>query len=250
MSETLHLEGDLFIETFDQAGASVGVIGPIDVDSLEVKPDSEKISIPSKRKGQYGQARENYHIPKPAMVTIKTTEIPPALLAAAFMGQESPLNQGAGSLTDLAVTLPAHPKWAQLGKSNIVATGLAIKEGSTALVLGVDVEVNYALGLVRALKGGSVVDGGSVTVTGTYLAVTGTRIAGNIQPEVKARLLLDGRSIVSGEAIKLTVPRASLAPKKAVDFMSDKPIEIELEGELLAVEGETAPFYVDRPLTA
>ncbi|MGU5683374.1 phage tail tube protein [Aeromonas allosaccharophila] len=84
---------------------------------------------------------------------------------------------------------------------------------------------------------------------GNNAAVTGTRIAGNIQPEIKARLLLDGRSIVSGEAIKLTVPRASLSPKKAVDFMSDKPIEIELEGELLAVDGETAPFYVDRPVT-
>ncbi len=93
MSETLHLEGDLFIETFTN-GVSAGVIGPIDVDSLEVKPDSQKISIPSKRKGQYGQARENYHIPKPAMVTIKTTEIPPVLLAAAFMGLESPINQG------------------------------------------------------------------------------------------------------------------------------------------------------------
>lgn len=43
--------------------------------------------------------------------------------------------------------------------------------------------------------------------------------------------------------------RASLALKKAVSFMSDKPIEIELEEELLAVDGETAPFYVDRPVT-
>ena len=47
----------------------------------------------------------------------------------------------------------------------------------------------------------------------------------------------------------LTVHHASLAPKKAVDFLSDKPIEIELEGALLALDGETAPFYVDRPET-
>ncbi|MGY3931844.1 Uncharacterised protein [Aeromonas encheleia] len=45
------------------------------------------------------------------------------------------------------------------------------------------------------------------------------------------------------------MPRASLAPKKAVDFLSDKPIEIELEGELLALDGKTAPFYVERPET-
>ncbi|MFM5095948.1 hypothetical protein ACEUCJ_20040 [Aeromonas rivipollensis] len=92
-------------------------------------------------------------------------------------------------------------------------------------------------------------DGGPVTVSGSYNAVTGSRIAGNVQPEVKAKLTLDGRSVIGGESIILTVPRASLAPKKAVDFLSDKPIEIELEGELLAMEGESAPFYVDRPET-
>ncbi|MEE9694503.1 hypothetical protein [Aeromonas hydrophila] len=47
----------------------------------------------------------------------------------------------------------------------------------------------------------------------------------------------------------MTIPLASLAPKKALNFLSDKPIEIELEGALLALDGETAPFYVDRPET-
>ncbi|MFQ2387285.1 hypothetical protein ACK32P_04270 [Aeromonas dhakensis] len=248
MSETLHLEGDLYIETFTN-NVSNGVIGPVDVNSLEVKPDSEKISIPSKRKHKLGQARESYFVPKPATVNIKTSEIPPVLLAAAFMGLESPINQGAGTLTDVALTLPAHPKWMSLGKTNLSATGLEVKEGSTPLVLGTDFEINYALGLLRATKAGAVVDGGPVTVSASYNAVTGSRIAGNVQPEVKARLLLDGRSIIGGEAIKLTIPRASLAPKKAVDFLSDKPIEIELEGELLALDGESAPFYVDRPQT-
>lgn len=248
MSETLHLEGDLFIETFTN-NVSNGVIGPVDVNSLEVKPDSEKISIPSKRKHKLGQARESYFVPKPATVNIKTSEIPPVLLAAAFMGLESPINQGAGTLTDLPVTLPAHPKWVSLGKTNLSATGLVVKEGSTSLVLGTDFEINYALGLLRATKAGAGADGGAVTVSASYNAVTGSRIAGNVQPEVKAKLILDGRSVIGGESIVLTVPRASLAPKKAVDFLSDKPIEIELEGELLALDGETAPFYVDRPET-
>ncbi|MNS33897.1 hypothetical protein D3C72_660170 [compost metagenome] len=121
----------------------------------------------------------------------------------------------------MALTLPAHPKWVSLGKTNLSATGLVVKEGATALVLGTDFEINYALGLLRATN-----------------AVTGSRIAGNVHPEVKAKLTLDGRSVIGGEAILLTVPRASLAPKKAVDFLSDKPIEIELEGELLALDGE------------
>jgi len=140
------------------------------------------------------------------------------LLAAAFMGLESPINQGAGTLTEVALTLPAHPKWVSLSKTNLSATGLVVKEGATALVLGTDFEINYALGLLRATKVGAVADGGPVTVSGSYNAVTGTRIAGNVQPEVKAKLTLDGGSVIGGESVILTVPRASLAPKEGGGF--------------------------------
>jgi len=67
------------------------------------------------------------------------------------------------------------------------------------------IKVNYALGL-RATQAGAVADGGPVTVSASYNAVTGTRIAGNVQPEVKAKLILDGRSVIGGEPIVLTVP--------------------------------------------
>ncbi|MGY4106188.1 hypothetical protein [Aeromonas encheleia] len=43
------------------------------------------------------------------------------------MGLESPINQGAGTLTEMALTLPAHPKWVSLGKTNLSATGLVVK---------------------------------------------------------------------------------------------------------------------------
>ena len=150
MSETLHLEGDLYIETFTN-NVSNGVIGPVDVNSLEVKPDSDKISIPSKRKGKLGQARETYFVPKPATVTIKTSEIPPVLLAAAFMGLESPINQGAGTLTELPVTLLAHPKWVSLGKTNLSATGLVVKEGAAKPSINTDAELKAVLNQAKSV---------------------------------------------------------------------------------------------------
>ena len=50
------------------------------------------------------------------------------------------------------------------------------------------------MGLLRATQAGAVADGGPVMVSASYNAVTGTRIAGNVQPEVKAKLILDGRA--------------------------------------------------------
>lgn len=60
---------------------------------------------------------------------------------------------------------------------------------------------------------------------------------------------MTGCFVVSGKVSKLFVSLSSRSPSSTVDFMSDKPIEIELEGELLVVHGETAPFYVDRLVT-
>ncbi|MGE6238906.1 hypothetical protein ACLHZX_17905, partial [Aeromonas media] len=71
--------------------------------------------------------------------------------------------------------------------------------------------MNYALGLLRATQAGAVADGGPVTVSASYNAVTGTRIAGNVQPEVKAKLTLDGRSVIGGGTLVLAAPPPPLA---------------------------------------
>ncbi len=62
--------------------------------------------------------------------------------------------------------------------------------------------------------------------------------------ELAAKVTCVGWTI-GGEAVLLTVPRASQAPKKAVDFLSDEPIEIELEGGLLALDGEARRFSAE-----
>ncbi|MFQ1965425.1 hypothetical protein ACK36M_07890 [Aeromonas veronii] len=40
-----------------------------------------------------------------------------------------------------------------------------------------------------------------------------------------------------------------LSTQESIGFTERQAIESDLEGELLALDGETAPFYVDRPVT-
>lgn len=54
-------------------------------------------------------------------------------------------------------------------------------------------------------------------------------IVGNILQEVKVRCCWVGAACLAASQSSWP-PRASLSPKKAVDFLSDKPIEIELVG--------------------
>ena len=88
------------------------------------------------------------------------------------------INQGSGALADVNITLPAYPKWVDLGKTNIASTGLTVTKDAAALTLNTDFEINYALGMIRAAANGSVKDGGAVVVSATYNAVTGTRMNG------------------------------------------------------------------------
>jgi hypothetical protein len=246
--QTFHFAGNVYINPYEN-GAYTGLIGPIDVDSLEIKADAKKNTVQSKKKESYGQARKSYWLSQPAQLTLKTNEIPPLLLAAAFMGRETTINQGSGTLTDLAVTLPAYPKWIQLPKTNLASVGFSVKKGAAELA-ATDFEVNYALGLLRATAAGTIADGSPVTVSGTHNAVTGTRIEGNVKPAIEAQVLLDGVNLIDNSPMKLDVPLTSLSPKNGVDFLSEKAVEITLEGEVLFKSGETASFYVERPVTA
>jgi hypothetical protein len=243
--KTLHFGGSMFINP-KVDGVFTGAIGPLEVDKLEIKPDADKRTIPSKKAEGYGNSRKTYYTGKPAIITIATNEVPPILFAAAFMGEQVTINQGSGSKTDLAVTLPAYPAWAELPNTNLGSEGLTVTGPSAAsLVVGVDVEVNYALGLIRATKGGAVKAGGAITMGYSYNAVTGTRTKGNLKPAIEAKVTLDGKNLIDGTRVKVTVPLASLSPKNAVDFMSEKAIDITLEGELMIAFGEDAPYYVD-----
>lgn len=247
--KTLHFGGSMFINP-KVDGVFTGAIGPLEVDKLEIKPDADKRTITSKKHEGYGNARKTYYTGKPATITITTNEVPPILFAAAFMGEQVTINQGSGTKTDLDVTLPAYPAWAELPNTNLGSEGLTVTGPSaTTLAVGVDVEVNYALGLIRATKGGAVKEGGNITLGYSYNAVTGTRTNGNLKPAIEAKVILDGKNLIDGTPVKLLVPLASLSPKNAVDFMSEKAIDITLEGELMMATGEKAPFYVDELAT-
>ena len=70
MSETtFHFAGDLYIRPYVN-GVLGGMIGPIDAESLEIKPDAKKNTIQSKAKATAGQARKTYYTPQPATISI------------------------------------------------------------------------------------------------------------------------------------------------------------------------------------
>lgn len=238
----LLVAGNFFVDRLNALGQSTGIIGPINTTKLAVKTDADEKVRGSKKKANYGQALSVVKIAKPVEVEWMFDDQPAELIAMALLGDTQVINSGSGTLTDEALTLPTGLRWAQLPKSNFAAVGFDVKKDAATLVLGTDYEVNYALGLVRAVKGGAVEAGGEVLVTGQHNAISGTLVKGGINAQVRARIFGEGTNLETGKPIKLDIFDASLSPTAALDFAASEFVSATLAGKAQLVAGKDHPF--------
>jgi hypothetical protein len=238
----LLVAGNFFVDRLNAQGQSTGIVGPINTTKLAVKAEADEKVRASKKKESYGQALSVVKIAKPVQVEWMFDDQPAELIAMALLGDTQVLNEGSGTLTDEALTLPDNQRWAQLPKTNFAKLGFAVKKDTTTLVLGTDYAVNYALGLVRAVKGGAVEAGGAITVSGQHNAISGTLIKGGINAQVRARIFGEGTNLETGKPITLDIFDASLAPTSAVDFAASEFVSATLSGKAQLVAGKDYPF--------
>ncbi|GGA95764.1 phage tail tube protein [Agarivorans gilvus] len=248
MSQGLLLAGDVFIDRFNSTGEATGLVGPINVTQLSVNTPTEEKTRTSRKKATRGQALDNVTTAQPTEVQITIDDAPAEVLAMALLGEVEGINNGSGSATDEAITLPGNGRWVQLSKSNLAETGLSAKLAIDDSAIANDaIEVNYAAGLVRAVIG-SVVDapaGTAIKLSYDYNALSGMRVKGGLKPQITAKILLEGTNLTTGKAVKLTIPKATLAPTAAVDFMADEFVSTQLAGKAVLAAGETSPFQYD-----
>ncbi|WP_432460796.1 hypothetical protein [Agarivorans sp. QJM3NY_25] len=244
MSNGLLLAGNVFINRFDDTGAKTGFIGPINVTKLAVNTPSEEKTRISKQKQSRGQALDTVVTAKPTELEIAMDDAPADILAMALLGEVSTVNIGSGNSSDETVNLPAHGRWVKLLKSNLGAEGLSAKLASDDSVIDVvaDIEVNYAAGLVRATPSGTLAAGASIKLSYDFNATAANLMRGGLKPQVVCEILLEGTNLTNGKAATLSIPKASLAPSAAVDFMADEFVSTALKGTAVLAAGETAPF--------
>lgn len=240
----LMLSGNIFIDRLTDTGQSTGLIGPINVTQLAINTPSNEAVRTSRKKASFGQALDVVKTAAPTEITIAFDDQPAELLAMALLGDTAVINQGSGTATDEAVTLPANQRWVQLAHSNLAEAGItgAIVSPAGPLNVAADLEINYAAGLVRAKKGGAMEAGGAITLTYQYNAISGMAVKGGLRPQIRARIVGDMKNLATGKNAKLDVPEASLAPTNPVDFMAAEFVSTTLGGKIKLLEGKDAPF--------
>jgi len=242
-------EGTLYVNQLE-AGVFLGRRQWPGVAQLEIKPNSDLVEATTKDKGKYGQISASVAIAKPADLSITVTEVTGQALAMALQGTYEALSQGAGTLTDAPLTVNKGLYY-PLGVRNIVSSGFAVKNnsGSVTYVNGTDYTIDYASGQLYIIPTGAIADGSTIKVTCSYNAVSGVKVYGATKAQLRGEVFLDGVNLVDGRPIFITIHEALLTSDKAVDFMSDKPIELGLKGRMITPPGKSAPFEIEYDLS-
>ena len=239
--------GDVYARLYSPAlGDYEQWVGPFETSKFEIKPNSDLKEMTSRGRATYGQVIESVPLPKPADMSVTFAEVNKESIAMALFGTATDLNQGSGTVTDEVVVADLG-KWVKLAFGNIATAGFTVSHtsGTPNYVLGTDYEVNYRLGMLRVLAGGAIADAASLKVDYTYNAVTGTKVAGGTQTQVRAQFKLDGVNFADQLPVIVDVWEAVLTPDSAFDFLQNDFAEIALKGRLKTPAGKTEPFTVE-----
>ncbi|MFU2509358.1 hypothetical protein [Pseudoalteromonas sp. ASV78] len=245
MSDGILLAGNIFVDRLNEQGVSTGqIFGPINTTKLGIKTEADSVVRTSNKKASKGQALDDVKIAKPAAITWEFDDQPAEMVALALMGEVAAINDAAGTLTDEAVTLPDNQSWVAVPGQNFT-DDVVVKQATETKVAGVDYEFNFALGMIRSIKGGSLTAGGSITVSGTYNARSGKRIKGGTKSQTRLRIFGEGTNLANGKQVNFEIYDTSMMPTKELDLAGSEFVSAALEGTAKLVNGKDEPFYID-----
>lgn len=241
--------GDLLVARYNPTlGAFEEFSGPYECSKFSIKPNSELKEMTSRGRSSYGQVIESVPLPQPADFEITFSEVNKESLAMALFGTPSDLTQGSGTVTDEVVTMTAAKmdKWLQLTKQNLTEAGFVVTNSAASVTYAEDTDyvVNRRLGMFKVLSTGTIASTGDIKVDFGYSAISGTKIAGATQSQVRAKFKLDGINFADQLPVIVDVFEGVLTPEGAFDFLQSEFAEVPLTGRLKTPAGKTEPFEV------
>lgn len=144
---------------------------------------------------------------------------------------------------------------AQLAKQSIKTIGFTLTGagGNPTYVEGTDYAVNRRLGLVQVIAGSALATAvaaaaapGLALLAGyEHLAISGSRVRGAVQPQLRAWVKFDGKNFADGRPVIAEAYEVILTPNAEFDFLADDWNELPLTGRMKTPLGRTEPFVVD-----
>lgn len=249
--------GDLRIAFENDAGVSLG-FGPI------VYTDRFLVNTPSELKQVLGKTRAGYNQPVWALPQVQPCTAQFTLLGnnkdafrVQFLAAVGVLEQTSGTITPAPQRLRRGLAF-KVPHRDISAVSITSDPVGTTYVVNTDyVVVNARLGLIEVVPGSDLDDdiaaedpdaGLQILLGYTHGAITGgSRLVAGGKPGIYASLLFDGVELASSKNVDIEVPRILLRPGGDVDLLSSDPIQVQIDGQIIQVPGESGPFRLNYP---
>jgi hypothetical protein len=242
--EAILLKGDVLFNRFLN-GTYQGFVD-LNAGALSIKMNSKQLDAISKGRANYGMPRATAILPEPSDLTLEFNKASPKALAMGLQGSVVAFTQAAGAAVDEVATA-VKGGWIDLTFRNVAVTGLAVKNtaGAVTYVNGTDYTMDYAAGQIFVLPTSAITDLQSLKISYTYNAVTAESIKGGTQAAVRGMIHMKGQNVFADDAqIEIKIWDAVLTSESAIDWLSEKPIDIKLKGRMVIPEGRPEPFEV------
>jgi hypothetical protein len=240
--------GDLYIQRQDPTTQAWGPLhGPFDAEKFAYKPNSEKLEKTSRGKNTYGQVRATVFKPSAPEFMVTLGQANRENLPLALMGTSSDINVAGGTLTAAEVTVTNLGGWIELPWANIKSAGLSItnEAGAVTYVRDTDYIINLEMGWLKIIAETGIALNAVLKVTGTYGAITGTKINASTVNQIRARFILDGKNLVDGSPVKATARQVALSSDTEFDMLGENFAEIPLTGSVETPVGYATGFEVE-----
>jgi hypothetical protein len=171
-----------------------------------------------------------------ADITIESTEMKKEVLELAMLGGLGALNNGAGSVTNQAVTAVKQGYWyrtlsAGVHKRNISAVSVTGPSGTPTYVLNTDYKVDAVAGRIYIVPGGGIADAANIEFDFTYAADTDPFVTIGNATDLNGRLRFVGAPL-AGPAMEVECWDVRLTADGPVEFIGDDYARVRFKGSV------------------
>jgi hypothetical protein len=238
--------GDVLLQPILTGGTLGKLVDIGNTTKFAIKSNSTIKEQKSRKRDSYGQVLETTALQDTAELSMTLETVNRDSLRYCFMGEDAAYTQTGATVTDEVVVMQLSG-WKQLANEDLdTVVTLTNSAASVTYVEGTDYLVNRRLGLIMALVGGAITEDESCKIDYVAKAFTGARIRGNVQPQVRARVVMDGVNKVDDSIGILRCWEVVLSPASEFDFFKDDFNSIELTGKLKTPTGFNEPFVFDQ----
>lgn len=242
----LNVTGDLYGARVNSDGTNNGFVYLGNAVKLSLHEPTDIKQRTSHGRDTYGQVLDSAVLKKPSEITIELDELNRDNLTSALLGDYTAISQTAGTVTNEAmVAMPG--AWVQLAYSDLTDASVTVTNtaGTTTYIEGTDYQVNYRMGFIMALTGGTITSQEDLKVGYIKKATTGAIVSGGTQPTIKMALKLDGRNLTDGAPVIINIDRAVLTPSAPVDFLTGDFAKLQFKGFCELLAGKTTPYTIE-----